>query len=277
MKTGKYEESFRSALRARRMAENTIKTYMGCLSAFMAHFKESYQPKDITAQQIQEYIISLPSAAYQRQMHGCVKNFYRWVVHQPNKMQHVPFAKKNEYLPNVLSPEQVQAILNSCQNIKHKTILAMIYACGLRVSEAIDCTFSWIDRSRGILTITGKGNKQRQAPLPPLLLDMLSTYYRLYRPKTYLFEGPVPGSKYSASSIRAVLREACRAAKISKRITPHCLRHSYATHLLESGTDIRVIQKLLGHANSKTTEIYTHVSTAHIASLASPISRLAIS
>jgi len=268
-------ERFRTALRAKGMAENTIKTYTSCLDVFLNHFKASAEPKAVSADDIQNFIICLKSAAYQRQMHGCLNNFYKWIVHQPDKLKYVPFAKKQERLPMVLSVSEVERLILACNNLKHKTILSLIYACGLRISEAIDCNFTWIDRQRMVLTVIGKGNKQRQVPLDQRLLSLIIQYYRAYKPTQYLFEGQF-GGQYSERSIQQFYKDALKKAKINKEATVHSLRHSYATHLLEAGTDIRIIQVLLGHSNVKTTEIYTHVSTAHVSSLPSPFSKLAI-
>src|SRR5690606_31916785 len=173
-------ESYRQSLKAAGMSPRTIETYASCLGVFLKHFKDLAEPKAISSNQIQSFIISLPSPAYQRQMHGCLKNFYRWVIHQPQKLKYVPFAKKPDRLPAVLSAREVEQIILATDNLKHKTILSLIYACGLRIQEAIDCNMKWIDRSRMVLVIIGKGDKQRQVPLNPRLLQLIEKYYRAY-------------------------------------------------------------------------------------------------
>jgi integrase/recombinase XerD len=172
--------------------------------------------------------------------------------------------KKEKTLPNVLSKEEVKMILEAHTNIKHKTMLSMIYSCGMRCGEL-----------RGIVIIKqAKGKKDRIVPLSEKILDMLRIYYQAYKPNTYLFEGQAAGTLYDERSLQQVLKQALIKAKITKPVTLHWLRHSYATHLLEAGTDLRYIQELLGHNSSKTTEIYTHVSTREIQKIKSPFDDL---
>ncbi len=160
-------------------------------------------------------------------------------------------------------------------NEKHRAILSIIYGCGLRRSEVIMLEPEDIDRNRMLLSIRqSKGFKDRIVPVSVKLVEMIDTYVSRYRPVVYLFEGQYQGSKYSATSIEKVFRMACEKAGIKKRITLHGLRHSYATHLLESGTDLRYIQELLGHKSSRTTEIYTHVTEKSIQKIRSPFDDL---
>ncbi len=181
-------------------------------------------------------------------------------------------AKKPKILPNVLSKEEVQQILRALENIKHKAMLCLIYSCGLRRSELLNLKFEHVDSKRGILLIKqAKGRKDRIAPLPTFIVEMLRTYYKEYRPEQWLFEGQRPGQQYSEKSIQQVFKNALAKGGVKKPATLHWLRHSYATHLLEGGTDLRYIQELLGHQSSKTTEIYTHVSTKKLSEIKSPI------
>lgn len=167
-------------------------------------------------------------------------------------------------LPNVLSVSEISRILAAITNIKHKAYIATIYAHGLRISELINLKVNSIDSSRGFLVIKqSKGRKDRLIPLNHEALQLLRQYYAQYRPKNYLFEG-ASGQQYSETSIRKVLESAVKKARILKPVTPHTMRHSFATHLHEQGTDIRYIQELLGHTSSKTTEIYTHVSSVSL-------------
>jgi integrase/recombinase XerD len=158
-----------------------------------------------------------------------------------------------------LSKEEIKAILEAPTNIKHKTMLSLVYACGLR---------------KLLLIRNAKGRKDRIAPLSDKLIAMLRAYYKIYKPKTWLFEGQKKGSKYSATSVQKILKLAISEAKINKPVSLHWLRHSYATHLLEAETDLRYIQEILGHKSSKTTEIYTHVSTKSIQQIKSPFDEL---
>ena len=183
--------------------------------------------------------------------------------------------KRAKLLPNVLSKEEVKAILNAHSNIKHKMMLSLIYSCGLRCGELRVLKPVHIDSKRNIVLLkNSKGQKDRIVPLSPFILEMLRDYFKIYKPKTYLFEGQNPGELYSEKSLQSVLKQALQKAKITKPATLHWLRHSYATHLLESGTDLRYIQELLGHNSSKTTEIYTHVSTKNIQQIKSPFDDL---
>lgn len=183
--------------------------------------------------------------------------------------------KRAKLLPNVLSKEEIKLILNAHSNIKHKMMLSLIYSCGLRCGELLALQPVHIDSLRNIVLLkNSKGKKDRIAPLSPKILKMLREYYTSFRPKKYLFEGLVPGEPYSDKSLQSVLKQALQKTAITKPVTLHWLRHSYATHLLESGTDLRYIQELLGHSSSKTTEIYTHVSTKSIQQIKSPFDDL---
>jgi integrase/recombinase XerD len=175
----------------------------------------------------------------------------------------------------VLSKEEVKQILNAHKNIKHRAMLSLIYACGLRRSELLNLKIPDVDSKRGLLIIRqAKGKKDRVAPLSERIVGLLREYYRQEQPVDYLFEGQEKGKAYSAKSLESVLKQALRKAKITKPVTLHWLRHSYATHLLENGTDLRYIQELLGHKSSKTTEIYTHVSTKSLQKIKSPFDDL---
>lgn len=188
-------------------------------------------------------------------------------------MVHRPRQEKT--LPNVLSKEEVKKLLNASTNLKHRAMLSLIYACGLRRSELLNLTFKDIQADRLIITVRqSKGKKDRIVTLSPMLLVELRQYYLQFRPLNYLFEGQIVGEKYSARSLEEILKKACKTAKINKPVTLHWLRHSYATHLLERGTDLRYIQELLGHSSSRTTEIYTHVSMKSLSQICSPFDDL---
>jgi integrase/recombinase XerD len=155
----------------------------------------------------------------------------------------------------VLSKQEVKEILNALTNIKHKAMLSLIYACGLRRSELLNLKPNDIDSNRGLIIIRqAKGKKDRIEPLSEKILVMLREYYKVYKPATWLFEGKTKNEKYDDRSLASVLKRALEKTQISKPVTLHWLRHSYATHILESGTDLRYIQELLGHKSSKTTE-----------------------
>ena len=169
----------------------------------------------------------------------------------------------------------MKAILVALKNQKHKSMLSLIYACGLRRSELLNLELTDVQSDRKILLIRqSKGKKDRIVPLSEKILEMLRSYYLEYRPKKWLFEGQNPLTQYSERSLEQVLKKSIITVKINKPVTLHWLRHSYATHLLENGTDLRYIQELLGHTSSRTTEIYTHVSTKNIQLIKSPFDDL---
>ena len=179
--------------------------------------------------------------------------------------------KKSRKLPNVISQEEVLAIIKSTQNLKHKAIIALIYSCGIRISELINLKLNDFHIERKQLIIkNGKGRKDRYVSLADSFLPLLSNYYHSYKPKIYFVEGQ-KGGKYTADSVRQFLRKSCLKANIKKPVTPHTLRHSYATHLLENGVDIRYIQSLLGHAKPETTMIYTHVKRKDLMKIQNPL------
>jgi integrase/recombinase XerD len=183
--------------------------------------------------------------------------------------------RREKRLPNVLSKEEVKAILEAPTNLKHRAMLSLIYACGLRRSELLNLTLKDILSDRNLLFIRqSKGKKDRMVPISLKIIGMLRDYYKAYKPKTWLFEGQFPNTKYSEMSLAKVLKQSMLKAKVNKNVSLHWLRHSYATHLLESGTDLRYIQELLGHSSSRTTEIYTHVSTRNLQQIRSPFDDL---
>lgn len=185
--------------------------------------------------------------------------------------------RKDKKLPEVLSKEEVSRIINGIANIKHKAILMTIYSAGLRLGEVARLEQAHIDRDRMLIFIKGaKGRKDRYTILSEKALELIDRYIRRYEPKKWLFEGAKAGRYLSRRSIEKVFEQACDRAVIKKDVSVHDLRHSFATHLLESGVDLRYIQELLGHASSKTTEIYTHVTTRSLGKIRSPLDNLDI-
>lgn len=180
-------------------------------------------------------------------------------------------------MPEVFAPEEVEVFLRTIRNIKHKAVMALIYACGLRRGEVLNLRISAVDSKRRMLCIKeAKGNKDRLVPLPEGIIILLREYYKECRPLIWLFEGNVRGKQYSESSLRETFVKVKKKAGLRKKLTLHRLRHSYATHLLENGVDLRFIQELMGHRSSKTTEIYTHVTTKSIEKIKSPFENLKI-
>ena len=223
-----------------------------------------------------EYILKNNlSASYQNQIVNAIKLFFQTIRETKMLVDKIHRPKRSKLLPNVLSKEEIKLILNVHNNIKHKMMLSLIYSCGLRCGELLALKPVHIDSKRNIVLLkNSKGQKDRIVPLSPFILEMLREYYKIFKPKTYLFEGQNIGLPYDARSLQLILKQALQKTGITKPATLHWLRHSYATHLLESGTDLRYIQELLGHSSSKTTEIYTHVSTKSIQQIKSPFDDL---
>ena len=271
--------TFKNWLRSKRYSENTIRTYLDAMKSFLV-FHNTKSVADLTNDDViqynNDYILRHNlSASYQNQIVNAIKLFFKTVQDKKIDIDKVHRPKRSKILPNVLSKEEVKLILEAHGNIKHKAMLSMIYSCGLRRSELLYLKFSDIDSKRGIVIIRqSKGRKDRIAPLSLKILTILRGYYTAYKPKVWLFEGQDAGTQYSEQSLQSVLKQALQKTGITKPVTLHWLRHSYATHLLESGTDLRYIQELLGHNSSKTTEIYTHVSTKSIQQIKSPFDDL---
>ena len=272
-------QNFIRYLNSKRYSSNTIKVYSDSLSTFLRYFSM----KEIAAISNDDlidfnnnYILkSNFSASFQNQVVNSVKLYFSAIQHKKMDVELIHRPRREKVLPNVLSKEEVKAILDAHVNIKHKMMLCLIYSCGMRCGELLALHPVHIDSKRNIILLKcAKGKKDRIVPLSPLILKLLREYYKIYKPKIYLFEGALLGEPYSEKSLQSVLKQAIKKVGIAKPVTLHWLRHSYATHLLESGTDLRYIQELLGHSSSKTTEIYTHVSTKSIQQIKSPFDDL---
>lgn len=272
-------EKFVQWLRSKRYSESSIKTYNNAIRVFLQFFSDKAL-NEIGNEHIiffnNEYILKNKlSASYQNQMVNAVKLFFWTVQDRRLDIDRIHRPKKPKTLPNVLGKEEIKGVLEAHGNIKHRAMLSLIYACGLRRSELLNLKPVDVDSKRGILLIKqAKGRKDRIAPLSGKIVELLRQYYKAYKPAVWLFEGQNKGEQYSAGSLQSVLKQALQKAKITKPVTLHWLRHSYATHLLESGTDLRYIQELLGHNSSRTTEIYTHVSTKRLQNIKSPFDDL---
>jgi len=242
---------------------STIKSYRCELGYFFKYF-ESYNLKSITKEQVESYIYYMVSKyrmgeSRQNLAVNAIKFYYEHVLGMPREYYNIQRPKRAETLPNVLSPEEVFKLINTPENQKHRAILYTIYAAGLRVSELINLRVRDIQSDEGYIYIKGgKGKKDRRTVLSERLLTLLRQYYRAYKPSYWLFEGQ-DGGRYSAKSVQSIFRQAQQRSGVNPWSTPHTLRHSFATHLLENGENLRNIQILLGHESSKTTEIYTHV------------------
>lgn len=270
-------------MQSQRYSENSIKTYTEALGVFLKYFR--HKPlASLKAQDLidfnNDYILRRGlSQSYQNQMVNALK-LYIIIKGQEGfdlsiRMEQLYRPRREHKLPNVLNKLEVRDILRALGNIKHRTMLSLIYSCGLRCSELLHLRAEHIDSKRQLLIVKqSKGKKDRVVPLSMKTIEMLREYYVTYRPGYWLFEGQERGQPYAARSLQLVLKQAVKKAGIQKPVTLHWLRHSYATHLLESGTDLRYIQEILGHNSSRTTEIYTHVSTRSLQNIVSPFDSL---
>ena len=271
----KLPEGYLEKLEQKRYSTQTIRTYTSYFQDFAKHFSLK-NLEDIGVEEINNYLLGLIrersiSHSQQNQRINAIKFYYEKVLGREKQYYQVERPRKELKLPDILSKEEIAAMIERTENIKHKCLIVMIYSCGLRRSEVIHLRLGDIDSSRMLIKIRGaKGNKDRYVQLAKGALDLLRKYYEVYRPKTWLFEGQKGGS-YSAESIVAIVKLAGLRAGINKNIYPHILRHSFATHHLEQGTDLRYIQVWLGHSSSKTTERYTHVSQADFSRFPNPL------
>ena len=263
-----------------RYSPKTIGSYKSMFEEFINYY-HTVDIKQIDEPMITAFLRYLVierkvSISYQNQAINAVKFYYERVLGGQRKVYLVDRPRHEKRLPTVLSEQEVAEILKATENIKHKAILMLAYSAGLRISELINVKLNDIDSKRMQIRIEqAKGKKDRYTLLSPILLNLLREYFVSYKPKEFLFEGAT-GGKYSQRSIQSIMRNSVAKAGIKKWVSIHTLRHSFATHLLENGTDLRYIQSLLGHENSKTTEIYTHITTKGFDQIKSPLDRLDI-
>ncbi|MEM9337850.1 MAG: site-specific tyrosine recombinase/integron integrase [Bacteroidota bacterium] len=268
-------EAYLQKLELRKYALNTARVYIQSFEKFLNYFSNCDDPTYLNEQDIREYLSHLvtqkKSTSYLNQSINAIKFYYEVVMEMPNRFYSIERPQKEEKLPQVLSKTEIMEMLKHTSNLKHRCIISLLYSSGLRKSELLNLKVEGIDSERMTIRVqNGKGAKDRITLLSERLLDDLRAYYRRYRPRLYLFEG-TSGGKYSATSVLKIVQKAARQAKIRKKVTPHMLRHSFATHLLEAGTDLRYIQSLLGHNSSKTTEIYTHVAVNAFRQIKNPL------
>lgn len=278
-------QAYRDKLTELRYSENTAKAYIPLFEEFINHFpKEDLDSlHDRHVMEFSRYLVAerKVSASYQNQAINAIKFYFEKVLGGRRKLYFVDRPIKEQTLPTVCSEEEIQQILSSIKNIKHKAILSTIYSAGLRIGELINLPITAIDSDRMQIRIEkAKGKKDRYTLLSPKLLILLREYFKKERPHFWLFEGsgstrerPV---QYAERSIQQILGRALKETGITKHVTVHTLRHSFATHLLENGTDLRYIQSLLGHSNPKTTQVYTHVTTKGFNQIQSPLDKLDI-
>jgi integrase/recombinase XerD len=253
-------------LRLRNYSPRTIEIYIDGVCRLARYFKRS--PDQLDAEEIRRFQLHL----IEQKGSWCVFNqtvcalrfLYTVTLGQPDMIGRIPFAKKPKKLPVVLSPEEVMQFLDTAKQVRDRSLLDVCYTCGLRVSELVSLQVSDIDSRRMVIRVLGKGQKERLVPISPRLLQVLRTYWLRYRPKTWLFPGVDLDKRLTENTVRRLCDQGAERARLRKRITPHTLRHSFATHLLEAGVDLLTAQALLGHNHLRTTAIYLHVSLRHL-------------
>ncbi len=274
----KFPPEYLETLQLKNYSEATIKTYRLHFQRFLKHFPNT-ELGGITKEQIRQYLLYLVqeknySTSAQNQAINSIKFYYEKVLGKSVEKYYVPRPRKEKKLPEVLSEEEVTRILKQIKNLKHKCIIYLIYSADLRLTEVVHLRISDIysDR-RQIFIRSAKGNKDRYGILSDIVIELLREYYKKYSPQYWLFEGK-QGEQFSRRVIQKIFKEAVLKTGIIKHATIHTLRHSFATHLLEHGTDLRYIQELLGHKSSRTTEIYTHITHTAKNKIKSPLDNL---
>ncbi|MEO6168547.1 MAG: tyrosine-type recombinase/integrase [Chitinophagales bacterium] len=261
------------------LSANTIRNYRNAFIQFEDYWYGRKEIENVTRQEIEEFLLYQVKSKHSgtdhvRTLINAIKFYYENVLHKQKEFYDLPRPQNLQRNPVVLSELEIERLFNAVENIKHRVILFTGYAAGLRVSEIVNLTIADIDSHRMHISVRqSKGKKDRIVMLSEKLLEVLRAYVRQYRPKNYLFEGWKGGS-YSTRSVQMIFAEAKQKAGIRKKGNTHLLRHSFATHLLESGTDLRIIQELLGHSSPVTTMRYTHVSKREINKVTSPFDKL---
>ena len=275
---GKLQEKMKADLALKGYSEHTHEAYLRYLRGFAKHYMRS--PAEMGEEEIRAFLLHLVQEQkadpyLQKAYISALKFFYRTTLGRPEVVANIPNPKLPKRMPVVLSEEEVLAIFEAIHYIKHKAMIATTYGAGLRISEVCSLCKSDVDSQRMRILIHGKGNKERYCLLSPMILELLREYYRKVRPKgEWLFPGRNPQKHLSSGAIHKALKNAVKKVGIKKKVSMHTLRHSFATHLLEHGTDIRFVQVLLGHASIRSTMRYTHVSNAALSRIESPWDRL---
>jgi site-specific recombinase XerD len=272
-------EEYIALLETKRYSLSTARSYTSLFAEFIHFFKDK-SLKEINEVDIRGYMHIIvkqgKSLSHQNQVINAIKFYYEQVLDMPQRFYEIDRPRQEQKLPSVLSEEEIVKLISATTNLKHKAILVTIYSCGLRISELLNLKITDIQSDRHVMLIRdGKGNKDRNTILSDTAIGLLRKYYLAFRPKQYLFEGP-EGGPYSSKSVNSIIKRSLRLANIKTPASAHTLRHSFATHLLENGTDLRYIQTLLGHSSPKTTEIYAHVSIKSLRHVVSPIEKLKI-
>lgn len=249
-------KQFRLELTCLKYSQSTIDTYSSCLAVFLRAMNG--KPKPLPFNEIKQFLAGITNQNYHKQFTATIRHFYRLVLKQPFSLQDIPYPRKGHYLPEIFSIQEISALVNSYSNIKHRAIIQLMYSCALRIGEVVNIQLQHINSDRLNLRVKGsKGFKDRDVPIPAATLELIKNYYRAEKekPRKWLFEG-WGHQQYSVRSIQQLFHQGCRRIKLYRKVTPHSLRHSRATHLHEAGIDIKDLQDMLGHNNIKTTADY---------------------
>jgi site-specific recombinase XerD len=262
-------------MQLRGLSPHTQEAYLMRVTLFARHFKKN--PDKLGEKEIRKYLLHLVKEKHVAYgvfniTYYALKFIYGTTLKRPWEVRDLPHPKKPQMLPVILDKQEVHRILSVTTNLKHKAMLMLAYSSGLRISEVANLKVSDIDSARmAVLVRQGKGSKDRYTVLSKVALETLIRYQRRYKPTSWLFPGMTPGRPMTTSSIGLVMKTARERAGITKKATMHVLRHAFATHLLEGGTDLRRVQVLLGHRSLKTTSIYLHVSPKDLSGITSPL------
>lgn len=264
---------FIQEMERRGYSKNSIKNYSSNVALFFSKSIADH-PKNINEGEIRKYLFRFKENNTQRNHHSAIKLFYEICMRQKHKFQFIPYCAKSNYLPVILSQNEIQRIFDVIENLKHRTILAVMYSTGVRISELLNIRLKDIDRNNMVIYITdGKGSKPRQVTLKIEVLQLIEKYWLQYRTKEFLFEGQTK-RKYSARSINEFLKTYSEKAGITKKVHAHLIRHCTGTHLTEAGVQLGIIQRSFGHSSPNTTAIYQHISPNIISSMYSPINSI---
>jgi len=274
---GKIRDRMQQDLAMAGYAPGTQKQYLGAAVRFVKRFRLS--PEQMGQEHLRAHVAELGASgigasALKVQIAG-LKFLYEKTLGRPTEVAWMSWPRAPRGLPRMLDMVEVVALLGALTSPLYRIVALVMYATGLRITEAVTLQVTDIDAARDVIRVRGKGGKMREVKLGAKLLGALRAYWRAARPPLpSLFVSPRTGQPVRAEAVRMAIRRACVDAGMRKRVTPHMLRHSFASHLMDAGTDVRVIQQLLGHASVSTTQRYTHVSTGRIAAVESPLERL---
>lgn len=266
------------ALKSRNFSHKTIANYTSSVIHFLRYCTKA--PQNVRPEELQEYLVYLHEKEKKaprtvNMVNGALKFLYTYIINKPELFRSIPRMKADKGLPTVYAQDEIEKMLSATSNCKHQLILSLAYGCGLRLNELRQLKRQDLDLNQKTLKVVhGKGQKSRMIMLDDVLIPLINHYLKQYKTYVWFFEGQTPGEMLAARTISLIFDHACQKAGVDKKSGIHGLRHSFATHLLEQGTDLRYIQALLGHASSKTTEIYTHVSTNAISKIRSPLAKI---